>query len=187
MSDKPTQKKVVFRYFMERPNQEIKHADAVDWATEEWERLTGSKLRDPDRAIRTMYQDGILQKISTGVYKFDPMQIVKIDKRDFSAATRDQIFARDGYKCLVCGRGKREGVKLHADHVIPKENGGLGTLENGQTLCAEHNILKKAFGQFEFGKRLFEKYLEKAAAADDIQMIDFFTDVLDVFEKHNLN
>lgn len=47
------------------------------------------------------------------------------------------MFARDGHKCLVCGRA----VKLDAHHVMDRHempNGGY-VKENGISLCTVHN------------------------------------------------
>ncbi|WP_408648712.1 hypothetical protein [Tumidithrix elongata] len=35
----------------------------------------------------------------------------------------------------------------------PKDMGGLATIENGQTLCSQHNFLKKNLRQTETGKK----------------------------------
>jgi len=184
---KLTQKTLVFEYFAQRPNKNIEHAEVVDWATEEWERRTQTKLRDPDRMIRTLYQDGVLEKVATGVYRFDPAKVAKVDTRDFSASVKKEIFSRDGHKCVICGRGKKDGMTLHADHIKPRDKGGLGDLANGQTLCSACNMLKKNFGQVEFGKRFFEKMLLTAVDHQDQGMADFASDILKVFEAHGYN
>jgi hypothetical protein len=62
----------------------------------------------------------------------------------FTPKMRFQILERDKYRCVVCGRGVKDGIDLHVDHVYPKSKGGLATLENGQTLCYECNIGKGA-------------------------------------------
>ena len=43
----------------------------------------------------------------------------------------------------MCGGGRAEGVEIHADHIKAKEFGGKAEIENGQTLCAQHNFQKK--------------------------------------------
>jgi len=183
MSVKETQKTLIFSYFVDNPNRAIEHWEVVDWATEEWLKRTGNKLRDADRAIRTLHQEGVLEKISTGIYKFDPYNVAKVDTCEFSASTKKQIFSRDGNKYVVCGRGRREGLTLHADHVVPRDKGGNGDLENGQTLCSECNMLKKNYGQVQFGKKFFEKNLANAISNNDVALTAFCREVLDLFEK----
>lgn len=51
---------------------------------------------------------------------------------------REQVFARDGYRCLACGVSDR----LSADHVTPEVLGGETVLDNLQTLCKPCNSRK---------------------------------------------
>lgn len=57
-------------------------------------------------------------------------------------AIRWQVFQRDDWKCVACGRGSQNGVILHVDHIIPRSKGGKNTLENYQTLCDVCNLGK---------------------------------------------
>ena len=65
--------------------------------------------------------------------------------------------------------------------------GGKATIENGQTLCAEHNFKKKNYKQTETGKKMFIRLYELAKIQDDQELIKFCTEVLEVFEKNNVN
>lgn len=55
---------------------------------------------------------------------------------------RLRVLDRDGFRCCLCGRSPaiEAGVVLHIDHVLPVSRGGLATLENLRTLCAECNL-----------------------------------------------
>jgi hypothetical protein len=55
---------------------------------------------------------------------------------------RWQVFERDGWRCVACGRRRRDGVELHVDHIVPRSRGGQDTLDNLQTLCSECNLGK---------------------------------------------
>ena len=57
-------------------------------------------------------------------------------------AIRWQVFQRDNWKCVSCGRNSHDGIILHIDHIIPRSLGGLDRLENFQTLCNVCNIGK---------------------------------------------
>ncbi|WP_020394191.1 HNH endonuclease [Thiolinea disciformis] len=57
-------------------------------------------------------------------------------------ALRWQIFQRDHWKCVACGRRSHDGAILHVDHIIPRSHGGSDKLENLQTLCNICNIGK---------------------------------------------
>lgn len=57
-------------------------------------------------------------------------------------ALRWQVFQRDGWKCVACGRQSHDGVLLHVDHILPRSKGGKDALDNLQTLCGECNLGK---------------------------------------------
>lgn len=57
-------------------------------------------------------------------------------------AIRWQVFQRDNWKCVSCGRNADDGIILHIDHIIPRSKGGKDTFENYQTLCNICNIGK---------------------------------------------
>ena len=94
---------------------------------------------------------------------------------------------RDKYKCVLCGRGRADGVEIQADHKLPKDKGGKATLENGQTLCAQHNFIKKNFGQTTLGKRFFVQLYESAKKSKNKNLIKFCLEVLGVFDKYNID
>lgn len=50
--------------------------------------------------------------------------------------------SRDGFRCVKCGRGREDGVKLHVDHIKPVSRGGKSVLNNLQTLCEDCNCGK---------------------------------------------
>lgn len=149
------QKDLLIEFFKKNPNRDIKHPEVVDWVVSIYKERTGKVFRDPDRAIRYLAQSGFLIKIAKGIYRYDPDKAYKRDIEEFTAAQKKLILKRDGYKCVICGRGKKDGVDLHIDHIKPKDLGGEATIENGQTLCSQHNFIKKNFKQTETGKKMF--------------------------------
>lgn len=54
-------------------------------------------------------------------------------------AIRLQVLARDGWRCVYCGREANE-----ADHVLPRSKGGSDTLENLVAACRKCNGAKGA-------------------------------------------
>lgn len=184
MSTAISQQDFILDYYKNRPNIPIPHAEVVDWATKEWKEQTGKVLRDPDRAVRRIHQQGRLVKVSKGVYKYDPIHTLRNDLFDFRESQKQEILKRDKYRCVVCGRGKSEGVDLQIDHVKPKDKGGLATIENGQTLCGQHNFIKKNYSQTEAGKRFFIKMREQAVAVNDANMKKFCDEVLGLYSKY---
>jgi hypothetical protein len=57
-------------------------------------------------------------------------------------AVRWQVFQRDGWKCVACGRNSHDGAILHVDHILPRSRGGADSLDNFQTLCEVCNVGK---------------------------------------------
>ncbi len=60
----------------------------------------------------------------------------------FSEGVKRSIFERDGWQCVVCGKGREHGTHLEAHHVMPRGMGGspeADVEENGMTLCAAHH------------------------------------------------
>ncbi len=53
--------------------------------------------------------------------------------------TRKEIFVRDGWQCVYCGRQTRE---LTLDHVMPRHRGGPHTWENLVSACKTCNHKK---------------------------------------------
>lgn len=174
-------------FFTKNPKRNIKHPEIVDWVTEEWKKRTGEVFRDPDRGIRKLSQEGKLIKISKGVYCYDPDLILNRDLEDFTTSQKSLILKRDGYRCVVCGRSIADGVELQIDHIKAKDLGGKATIENGQTLCAQHNFKKKNYKQTETGKKMFIRLYELAKSIGDSETQSFCAQILEVFEKNKIN
>jgi 5-methylcytosine-specific restriction endonuclease McrA len=106
---------------------------------------------------------------------------------DFTEAQKQEIMKIDNYRCVLCGRGRENGVELQVDHIKPKDQGGKATIENGETLCAQHNFQKKNYKQTESGKKFFIHLYEAAKANNDKQLQDFCNQILEVYEKNKVN
>ena len=181
------QKDLLIGFFKKNPNRDIKHPEVVDWVIEEYKKRTGQTFRDPDRAIRHLSQGGFLVKVAKGIYKYDSKK-AKINKlQNFSISQKEAILKRDNYKCVICGKGKKEGVELHIDHIKPKDLGGEATIENGQTLCSQHNFIKKNLKQTETGKKMFIRLYELAKKENNKDLLTFCSDILKTYEKYDIN
>jgi len=73
----------------------------------------------------------------------------------------------------------------HGNYTLAE--GGTNTIDNGQTLCMEHNLMKKNYSQTEAGKRYFIKMYEQAVANNDEKMINFCKSVFESYNKHGIN
>jgi hypothetical protein len=183
---------IALEYFLERPDQDIDHSDAVPWIQGSCHSRLGEACKDPDRAIRRLADMKIIRKVSKGVYRFEPDNLYPTIPEEFDNGTKIAALERDHWKCVVCGQGKAEGLELQVDHIVPRANGGSGDLENAQTLCGKHNYMKKKLDQLAFGKKLFKRARDRAkedlASSPDAQKIVSFCDeVLAVYEKYNID
>lgn len=178
---------LIIEFFKKNPNKELNHSPVVDWVEKQYLKLYNKKPRDPWRGIRKLYEKGFLIKVKKGIYKYNPKIANNKELEDFTPEQKKIIFKRDNYKCVICGQGKKDGLEIHADHIIPKNRGGKATVENGQTLCSIHNLRKKNFGQTESGKKMFIRLWETAIKVNDVHMISFCEAVLSDYEKFNIN
>jgi 5-methylcytosine-specific restriction endonuclease McrA len=85
--------------------------------------------------------------------------------------TRDEIFARDGFRCVYCGC-VHPVAALTLDHVQPRLRGGDRTAGNIVTACGACNVLK--------GHRTLAEYL----AANEDARANFFRYAEHVWPRH---
>lgn len=69
-----------------------------------------------------------------------PLKRKKKRSRRITQAVKDQVWNRDGGKCVECGSNE----KLEFDHIIPFSKGGANTYRNIQLLCERCNREKSA-------------------------------------------
>ena len=65
--------------------------------------------------------------------------ICRVERGRVSNKIRFAVYARDNYKCVMCGR---KNVDLEVDHIFPIAKGGKSNFDNLQTLCHRCNALK---------------------------------------------
>jgi len=178
---------LIKEYFKNHPDQDLPHGPVVDWVEKQYLKLYGKKPRDTWRGIRHLHEEGFLIKVKKGIYRYDPLFVKKRNLEDFTPEQKEAILKRDGYKCVICGRGKKDGVELHVDHIKPRYLGGKSTIENGQTLCAQHNFIKKTLKQTETGKKMFIRLYELAKKEGEEKLKKFCEEILTTYEKYNIN
>jgi hypothetical protein len=178
---------LIVEYFLNHPNQELKHGPVVDWVTEQYLKFNPEPPRDPWRAIRKLHQEGFLIKVKKGVYKYDPKFVQEKELFEFSPETREAIFKKDNYKCVNCGLGIKDGIEICADHIKSKDKGGDNSVDNGQTLCMKCNLLKKNYSQTETGKRFIIKLYNQAVKIGDKKIINFCECIFECYDKFDIN
>jgi len=62
-------------------------------------------------------------------------------KDPIESRLRHEVFKRDGFKCVECGKTNKE-TTLHVDHITPISQKGTDELDNLQTLCQACNLVK---------------------------------------------
>ena len=180
-------RELIVQYFRDHAGREIQHGPVVDWVSREYLRDHPNPPRDPWRVIRQLHQEGMLKNVRKGVYKYDPDHGDEVQLWDFSPEAKQAALERDSYCCVVCGRGREHGVELVVDHIKPKDRGGDNSIENAQTLCAQHNLLKKNYSATEAGKRYFVKMYQAAVRQGDSKMVKFCIAVFDVYDEFHIN
>lgn len=66
--------------------------------------------------------------------------------RELKAMSRAIVFARDGHACVVCRRGKADGVQLQWSHIVSQRESGTRFLtENIVCHCAAHHFAWHAY------------------------------------------
>ena len=171
--------------------QVISHVQAKADLETAYLTVMGKRLEDSDRAIRKLHGDGFLEKVAKGQYMYNPETSGKKIFDEFTTSEKNEILKRDGFKCVVCGFGRENGVDLHIDHIKPRSLGGQGTVENGQVLCAPHNFIKKNLNQTETGKKAFIRLLELVRSTPEdpssSQLENFLLEILSVYDKHGID
>lgn len=187
MKKKKSIKDLAIEYFKAHPKEDTSHGPVVDWVEARYKRIYKKKPRDTWRSIRNLHEIGFLIKVKKGIYRYDPDAVKQRKLDEFTPEQKQVILKRDDYKCVICGRDKKDGVELHVDHIKPKYLGGEATIENGQTLCAQHNFIKKSLKQTETGKKMFIRLYELVKKEKNDDLEKFCTDVLETYEKYNIN
>ncbi len=116
-------------------------------------------------------------------------------RKAISTRTRFEVFKRDGFKCLYCGRTP-PSVLLHVDHIIPVCQGGDNSRDNLATSCDKCNLGKSGVSLAAVPKSLQDraaesierekqvKALAKAIKAEKDRIERDALEVADLFVEH---
>jgi superfamily II DNA or RNA helicase len=82
-----------------------------------------------------------------------------LNQRELTEQEKEQVFKRDNYTCLCCGKKKEKGrrVKFEVDHIVPFKFGGETSIGNSQTLCS---VCNKDKGVNELNFRVYKTPLK---------------------------
>ncbi len=166
-------------FFEANPNREITQQEVTSHI-----RSIRPDAQDPWRTVRKLYQEGWLIKVRKGVYQRIPGYAGQAADEHFTPAVREEIYRRDHSRCIVCGNGPHNGHEIHADHIRPRQLGGPSTVENGQTLCSEHNLLKKTYGTYDFYAHLVSRLEQEARSADDARHAEMLAKIQSILRDY---
>ena len=87
--------------------------------------------------------------------KVDTKSETILNQRELTEQEKEQVFKRDNYTCLCCGKQKGTGrrVKFEVDHIVPFKFGGETSINNSQTLCS---VCNKDKGVNELNFRVYK-------------------------------
>jgi 5-methylcytosine-specific restriction endonuclease McrA len=90
-------------------------------------------------------------------------RFVHVPRRFRRQVTNTFLFARDGYRCMYCGRHRsqlRGREFLTRDHVVPLSRGGENSWQNVATACSPCNNRKASHLMEECGMHLLRRMSE---------------------------
>jgi hypothetical protein len=178
-SPAPSLEAIAKAFFEANPNREITQQEATAHI-----RSLRPDAQDPWRTVRKLYQDGWLIKVRKGVYQRIPGHAGRAVDEHFTPSVREEIYRHDHSRCVVCGNGPHNGHEIHADHIRPRQLGGQSTVENGQTLCSEHNLLKKTYGTYDFYAHLVSRHEQEARSANDTRHAEMLAKIQSILREY---
>ncbi len=103
----------------------------------------GGGIRIFESNVSTNYSG--LQNAYTEESRKEAQKLFSANERaKMSPKLQYQIFKRDDFRCVICGRSAKDGVQLHVDHIKPVSKGGRSEISNLRTLCDRCNLGKGA-------------------------------------------
>ena len=104
------------------------------YSTKPYDNRWGGWMKACEAFIRSKKNDPKFEKLLS--------QKSTAKSRTINEKIRLQVFKRDNYACVICGKNpaNNRGVILHLDHKVPFSKGGDNSLENLRTLCSKCNL-----------------------------------------------
>lgn len=192
-----TQSSIVQDFFHKHPQQDLPVSQVVDWAQDEWERRTNSKLRNPSNILRSLLHKGYLAKPKRGYYRYEPDQVRNNRTQQFSTKQREEILDRDDNRCIVCGMGTREGEDIYVVKFFEQACNATDNIKNSKlkvedaiTLCGKHKnmwLATKNKSPVHNSKSFFVTAYNQAINKSDKNTASFCNDIIKVYEKHGID
>lgn len=120
----------------------FKYAKGTASVSGEWDTLRNSKEKFKNFEYRHF---SVCPEFNTVAFDFKKTYKKAKSERNrigLSKRLRFEILQRDAFKCVYCGKGEKDGVKLHVDHITPVDAGGTDEIKNLVTSCQDCNLGK---------------------------------------------
>jgi hypothetical protein len=113
-----------------------------------------SKISSGPRRVRELRTEHGLRieshkdnpNLHPGEYVLVDPEPIPASERAVDATQRQRVLERDGYACVLCGRGpdQKKRIWLEVDHVVPLADGGSNNDDNLRTLDNECHRVRRA-------------------------------------------
>ncbi len=100
---------------------------------------TSPKGRNHYETGRIYYYKALIKHYNNVIKKLERQKTKEYQRNKMTESLRYDIFKRDGFRCVLCGRTASDGIKLHVDHIMPVSKGGKTKKINLRTLCDRCN------------------------------------------------
>ena len=120
----------------------FRHARGTASVSGEWDELRNSKEKFKNYEYRHFSECPEFNTVTFDFKKTYTKAKTERTRIGLSKQLRFEVLQRDNYKCVYCGKGKEDGVKLHIDHIIPIDAGGKDEFKNLVTSCQDCNLGK---------------------------------------------
>ena len=146
-----------------------------------------NKFQDPCRSARKLVANGRIQKFPTTkarYYWYDP----KLENlpEEFDDDEKTAILERDGLRCVVCGRGVADGVKVSVGYAMSTRRGGVLDIKNGRTLCPIHRWTLETAQDSDEGQRNWRKLRSKLPKMGEPRAQKFWKEFLELLKKYGI-
>lgn len=142
------------------------------------------KFQDPSRSARKLAENKRIQKFPPNMarfYWYDP----NLDDlpEEFDDAEKAFILERDNSRCVVCGKGVTDGVKVSVGYALSTRRGGALNVDNGRTLCPTHRWTLETAQDSDEAKQNWRKLLSSLPKLGEPRAQKFWEEFLELLKK----
>ena len=154
----------------------------------EYLKKTGKKFQDPTRAVRELAAQGRVQKFPSNKarhYWYDPK--LEVLPEEFNDDEKRAILERDGLRCVVCGKGVAEGIKVSVGYAMSTRRGGVLDIKNGRTLCPIHRWTLETAQDSDEAQKNWRKLRKNLPEVGDPRAQKFWNEFVELLNKYGVD